>query len=1131
MNPLLQRFLKELHGALGGAQGCAATRGGGIPFALAAYLAAREKPTGVLVPSEASAKKLDGFLQAVFGERAAPSLLPAPDADPYEGLPNHPGILLERAEALASACLSPRAALLASAESFLWKVPRRGWWSGQLVLLEEGQTLDRRAFRAALWRLGYRQTDMVGEPGEAAFRGGVLDVFSPTETLPVRLEMFGDEVESLRFFDPSSQHSLGSVGRPVLVPPLSEAVRDEGLQERLKALLAGEGEFGEIRLESLGQIGAYPTFDTEIRQDGEYFGSLPDFLGDASWAMLDPEGCMQQARSRTEQWAESHRRHRRPEFLAPGHLFLTPETVKAMAADPRTLRMGAEGDSGPASERPPVFPGEPYKFLSYIKDRVAEGYRCIALLQGQGTLDRLAEMALADGAGILREAPPGGDLPPGFYAALVPAEEGICFPGQRWLAVTERELFGRGRAALPEARVQHREAFFSGLRDLKPGSPVVHVDHGVGLFQGIETLVREGLREDYLVLTYAGGSRLLVPVQRMDLIQKYVGSEGFVPPLDRLGGPAWKKAKERVRKAVKEIADDLLKLYARRRTVEGWSYGPDTQWQEEFEAQFPFDLTPDQARAVEDLKRDMESPRPMDRLICGDVGFGKTEVAMRAAFKAVQDGRQVMVLCPTTVLALQHMERFDERFAPFPVTVRMLSRFVQPKEQKKTVAEANQGKVDILVGTHRLLSKDLKPPNLGLLVVDEEQRFGVTHKEKIKQIKTHVDVLTLTATPIPRTLQMGLSGILDMSLIQTPPKDRLAIQTSVHAYERELVQSAIGRELARGGQVYYVHNQVETIASTARRLQEWVPGARVTIAHGQMGERALEEVMLAFFHGHYDVLVCTTIIENGVDLPRANTLLVNNAHAFGLCQLYQLRGRIGRSDVPAYAYLLVPEGLVLQADAEKRLTTLQEFSELGAGFRVAAVDLELRGAGNLLGAEQSGHIEAVGFDLYLRLLEEAVAEAKGEVALAPIRCEMNLGLDLAVPSDYIEDQNQRLALYRDLSLASGAEDVVRVASDLADRFGPAPPVVSRMLEAVRLRLQAERLAIRSVARKGDRLVMTFDPEAPLDTAGLVGFLSRRKGVHLAPSGSLELVLGHGEEALGVLGQVLRAAHPAVEAIP
>ncbi len=1122
---MLGRFLAELDAALGGAEGLASARGGGLPYALAAHLAERQGAVAVLVPTEAAAKKVHAFLRAVLGDRGAPACLPAPDADPYEGLPNHPGILLERAQALAVAALSPRPAVLCSAESLLWRVPRRGWWTRHLLQVEEASQLDRRAFRASLWKLGYRQVDLVGEPGEASFRGGVIDAFSPTETLPVRLELFGDDVESVRFFDPSTQHSLGPVGRPVLVPPLSEAIRDEGLQARLRAVLGGEGEFGDIRLEGLSQVGAYPTYDTEIRQDREFFAGLQEFLGGAAWFAVEPEACVQQAKARVDQWNESHRTHRRPAFLAPEKLFLRAAEVQALVADPRTVRAASAEGASAASERPPVFPGEPYKFLGYIRDRVEAGFRCVALLQGQGTLDRLAEMAKAEGFDLLREPPPGGELPPGFYAALVPAEEGVVFPAARWLAVTERELFGRGRAALPEARVQHREAFFSGLRDLKPGQPVVHVDHGVGLYQGIETLVREGLREDYLSLLYAGGGRLLVPVQRMDLVQKYVGPEGVIPPLDRLGGPAWKKAKDKVRKAVREIADDLLKLYARRRTVEGWTYGSDTAWQEEFEGQFPFDLTPDQGRAVEEIKKDMQSPRPMDRLVCGDVGFGKTEVAMRAAFKAVQDGRQVMVLCPTTVLALQHEERFAERFAPFPVTVRMLSRFVSAKDQKTVVAEANAGKVDVLIGTHRLLSKDVKLPNLGLLVVDEEQRFGVTHKEKIKALKTHVDVLTLTATPIPRTLQMGLSGILDMSLIQTPPKDRLAIQTTLHEFDKELVQSAVRRELGRGGQVYYVHNQVETIAAAARRIQEWVPEARVTIAHGQMGERALEEVMLAFFHGHYDVLVCTTIIENGVDLPRANTLVVNNAHVFGLCQLYQLRGRIGRSDVPAYAYLLVPEGMVLRPDAEKRLATLQEFSELGAGFRVAAVDLELRGAGNLLGAEQSGHIEAVGFDLYLRLLEEAVAEAKGETALAPVRCEMNLALDLSVPEDYIEDQNQRLALYRELSLAGDAQDVARIAADLSDRFGPAPSVVSRMLDAVRLRLRAERHAIRSAARKGDRLVLTFDPEAPLDTAGLVRFLSARKGVHLSPSGSLEMGLERGEDPLHLFGRVLDAAAP------
>lgn len=1130
MNALVQRFLSELYTASGGPEGLGGLRGAGQGYALAAHLAQAQGAAGVLAPSGPAALKTRDSLRALLGEKAAPVWLPGLDADPYEGLPNHPGVLSERALALASLALSSRPKVLAGVSSFLWRVPRRGFFSARLRLLDPDAVLDRREFRVALWELGYRQADLVGEPGEAAFRGGIVDVFTPAETLPVRLELFGDEVESVRFFDPATQHSLGAVGRPVLVPPLSEAVRDEGLIRRLRAVLAEAGEFGEVRLEGLNRAGTYPSFDTEVRQDEEFFGSLREYAAGAEWILLDPESVLREAAGQLQSWRDSYIRHRRPPFLEPSRLFVPLSEIQALAQDPRTLCLGRPGAEGPASERPPLFPGEPFRLLAHLRARVGEGFRCLALLQGQGTLERLAEMGLAEDLPVHRVPPGEGPLPPGLYAAVAPVEEGVLLPGLRWLVVTEKEIFGRGRV-LPEARVQRREAFSTGLRDLKAGDPVVHVEHGVGLYRGIETLVREGLREDYLVLTYAGGSRLLVPVQRMDLVQKYVGPEGHRPSLDRLGSGSWKKTTDKVRRAVKEIAGDLLKLYATRRTVRGFAFGPDTDWQREFEAQFPYDLTPDQERAVAEVKADMEAEKPMDRLVCGDVGFGKTEVAMRAAFKAVMDGRQVTVLCPTTVLALQHMERFSERFAPFPARIGMLSRFVPKPEQKLVLRAAAAGELDILIGTHRVLSKDVDLPKLGLLVVDEEQRFGVAHKERIKQLRTQVDVLTLTATPIPRTLQMGLSGLTDMSLIQTPPKDRLSIQTSLHPYEPELVQTAIRRELSRGGQVYYVHNQIETIAATARKIQEWVHEARVTSAHGQMGERALEDVMTAFFHGRYDVLVSTTIIENGVDLSRANTLFVEDAQDFGLCQLYQLRGRIGRSDVPAYAYLLTPPGAVLQGDAEKRLETLREFTELGAGFRVAAADLEIRGAGNLLGAEQSGHLAAVGFELYMRMLEEAVAEAKGEAPAAVARCETHLGLDLSVPSAYMEDVNQRLAFYRQLSLASSEKDLERITADVTDRFGPMPEAVSQMFAAVGLRLRAERLLIRSITVKGGMVSLRFDPSAPLDTAGLVRFLSGRRGVRLNPAGSLEMSLAKGEPPMTLLAGLLEASSPPLEVSP
>lgn len=1111
MRPL-DRHLAEL-AALLSPSGPPPAHGAAFPYLLAAFLKARSAPVILVTPDLSQGRRLFDQVAGLVGADA-PVWLPPPDADPYEGLPDHPGVLLERALALCSLGGGAPPALLLPAESLLWRAPRPPWWRDQVRILEEGRPLERGRFRIQAWRLGYRSVESVSEPGDFTLRGGIVDIFPAGEKFPVRAELFGDEVETLRHFDPTSQRSMGPVGRPVRILPLSEAVRDENLLGAVRDRLRGEGAFGEVRLDTLEVAGTYPSFPAEMRLEREFFGPLWDHLPGATWVWVDRASCRTQAGRHLEHWRESHARHGRPAAWAPEALFedldgLPPEARMEVPEIPPWARR---------AERPRLFPGEPLKLLAHLRDRVAEGARVLLLFQGHGTLERAQEMAREEGFDLRMEAPE-GPLSPGLYADLAPCDEGVDLPDLKWVAVTEKEIFGRGRAA-PQAAGKRREIFFAALRDLKVGDPVVHLDHGVGLFQGMETLERDGVREDYLILQYAGRDRLLVPVQRMDLVQKYVGAEGHRPPMDKLGGATWKKAKERVRKATREMAGELLKLYAVRRAAERPPYSPDTHWQVEFESQFPFELTPDQERAIADVKRDMEGPRPMDRIICGDVGFGKTEVAMRAAFKAVMEGRQVAILCPTTVLALQHAERFTERFSPFPARVAMLSRFQDAREQKAVLAAAAEGKVDVVIGTHRILSKDVVLPKLGLLVVDEEQRFGVAQKERIKHLRARVDVLTLTATPIPRTLQMGLSNILDMSLIQTSPRDRLSIQTVVHEMGRELAEAAIRRELERGGQVFFVHNQVETIATCACALKAWVPEARVAVAHGQMGERALEDVMIAFFHGEYDVLVCTTIIENGVDVARANTLLVENAQNFGLCQLYQLRGRIGRSDVPAYAYLLTPENALPQGDAARRLETLQEFSELGAGFRVAAVDLELRGAGDFLGARQSGHIEAVGFELYLRMLEEAVEESRGEVPRPARRCEMSLGLEVSIPMEYIGEVTQRLCAYRDLSLAVNACEVDAVERDLQDRYGTPPGSVRRMLDAVRLRILAERSGVVLAQVKGGALRISYVADNTLDPSRLATFARGRTGVTWNPDGAVQMTLAQGEDPLGLFGRFI-----------
>jgi transcription-repair coupling factor (superfamily II helicase) len=702
------------------------------------------------------------------------------------------------------------------------------------------------------------------------------------------------------------------------------------------------------------------------------------------------------------------------------------------------------------------------------------------------------------------------------YAAAVLVARGTLSKGF-WLdearvqVYAETDVFEEERR-VPEQRRNLARTFLSDLRDLKVGDLVVHVDHGIGEFVGLKQLAT-GARsaiasgsdiQEFLELRYHGDDKLFVPVERLDLIQKYSG--GSRPPLDRLGGASWEKAKTRVKKAMRDMAEELLKLYAQRKAVPGHAFPPDTHWQEEFEGAFPYEPTPDQASAIADVKRDMEAATPMDRLLCGDVGYGKTEVAMRAAFKAVLDAKQVAFLAPTTVLAFQHLKTLRDRFAGFPVVIDMVSRFRTKQETNEVLDRLSAGRVDIIVGTHRLLSKDVRFKDLGLLVVDEEQRFGVAHKERIKQMRKRVDVLTMTATPIPRTLNMSLVGIRDMSIIETPPKDRLSIQTNVVKFDAPVIERAIRTELARRGQVYVVHNRVESIFSIGNLLQRLVPEARMAIGHGQMGEEELERAMLGFVEGRFDILLATTIVENGLDIPNANTIIINRADRYGLAQLYQLRGRVGRSDRAAYAYLLVPPQESLSPVARKRLAAIKEFSDLGSGFRVAALDLEIRGAGNLLGGEQSGHIETVGFEMYTKLLEETIRELRGEELEDTARATVNLRIDLKIDPGYIHDMNQRLMIYRKVASARTEQELAAVLEEVRDRYGPPPASVLNLAEYGRIRIKADRLDIDSIDREGHLVVIKFRPNARLDGARLVRVVGSWPGAVLVPPVSVKLHL-------------------------
>ena len=704
---------------------------------------------------------------------------------------------------------------------------------------------------------------------------------------------------------------------------------------------------------------------------------------------------------------------------------------------------------------------------------------------------------------------------------------GFTLPAAALSLLIETDVFGdierQAPPPLTRKRPQKKKgfaAFMSDLGDLKVGDYVVHIDHGIGQFQGLrqiavaasgtaaqfnmaEGLVRSGGEREFMLLTYAEGAKLYVPVERLDLIQKFSAAEGNKPHLDRLGGVGWEKTKARAKRAMRDLAEELLKLYAERKLVSGFAYGEDTPWQHEFEDAFEYQLTPDQISAVEDVKAGMQSSEPMDRLIVGDVGYGKTEVAMRAAFKAVSEGKQVAVLAPTTVLVYQHYKTFQQRFGAFPVRVEMLSRFRSQKEQKEVVKTLESGIVDIVVGTHRLLSKDITIKDLGLLIVDEEQRFGVAHKERIKQMRKRVDVISMSATPIPRTLNMSLAGLRDMSIIETPPRDRLAIQTHVVQFSESVLRSAIELELQRGGQVFFVHNRVETIYSIAELIGRLVREARIGVGHGQMGEKELEEVMLKFIRHDLDVLVSTTIIENGIDIPLANTIIINRADRYGLSQLYQLRGRVGRSNRRAYAYLLIPPEDELTDIARRRLAAIREFSDLGAGFRIAALDLELRGAGNLLGAQQSGHIESIGFDLYTSMLERTVRELKGEQIDEESSANINLGVDIRIPEDFIRDMSQRLRAYKRISSAKDEDELNAIRSEIADRFGPIPESVASLFTYARLRREASRIGVVSIDREADRLTIKFAESARIDPEKLVGFVSKGTA-RFTPAGVLKL---------------------------
>jgi transcription-repair coupling factor (superfamily II helicase) len=974
-------------------------------------------------------------------------------------------------------------------------------------VLRAGARVSQAALLAELLALGYDPVLEVAGKGELARRGGILDVFPPSEDLPVRIELFGDEVESLRRFDPTDQRSVGRTDEVTFLPA-SEFLLPPGgaaLRERLGRLA---GRLPDRLAADLDRLAAPHGRDTESRaanvgDAAEVWAPLLatatglDHVPAEALLVLDEPGDLAEAAGFLWRQADE----RRDELTAAGDLpkdwpatLLGPREWKSRLLGARTLELTWESEAaadatiaggGKSSgdlfgwREPSLPPGRAARIgeaVALWRGASAEGGTPPRIVIASDQAPRLAELLgeadVAAGVTDAIDEPP----PPGAVALIDRSLNGGFEGGPDGLVfVTDRELFSNVRVRRPKAlrRVVPRDI----LERLTPGDLVVHIDHGIARY---ERMLRRssgtGDERDYLELSFAGSDAIFVPVEQIGRVSRYSGGEH--PQLSKLGGTEWLRTKQRVRRAVTDLAEELLALYAARESAEGHAYAEDGPWQAELEASFPYEETPDQLRAVIEVKHDMERVRPMDRLVVGDVGYGKTEVALRAAFKATQDGVQVAVLVPTTVLAAQHFETFRARFAAFPLKIALLSRFVAKPEQEKAVAGLADGTVDLVIGTHRLLSRDVRFKDLGLVVVDEEQRFGVAAKERLKQLRREVDVLTLSATPIPRTLNLALAGVRDMSVIETPPEDRLPIQTRVAEASAGLVRDAILRELDRGGQVFYVHNRVETIEAQAEQLRKLLPDARIVVGHGQMAEGHLESVMLTFAGGDADVLVCTTIIESGLDIPNANTIVIDRADTLGLAQLYQLRGRVGRSSRRAYAYLLYRRRERMSEDARKRLQAIFNASELGAGFQIALSDLEIRGAGNILGGEQSGFMAAVGFDLYSRLLAEAVEERKAEhdhraPVLAIPQAVVDLPIEAHLPDNYVPDEAQKLELYRRLSRARTPGDLAAFRQEVIDRFGPMPQPVLRLTEVAELRLAAEAAGVSSISREEGQLVVRF----------------------------------------------------------
>ena len=1141
-------------------------------YTAAGLYSVTDRPFVAVLPDRAEALKfMERFLFFLPEKQEEVVFFPAYNILPFKSLSYHGKTAADRISALYNLMnrRSGNLMLVTSIDTLLQKVIPKEKLAGFAELVQAGEEIDRNDLISKLETYGYTRTSLVEDVGEYAVRGGIIDYFTPLDEKPVRIEFFGDVAETMRLFSPTSQRGVADITENTIIPA-SEAVLEPEYMDHILGRLRQEarragldksvireyveetrenGRFAGI--DSMLSI-VYPELDTLF----DYFPSDALFLVDSPELQREKAGEFEEQAVRNFENVKSRGRL----CVEPDSIYTPYDTVVQELEERKPVyfkTLGMEGpeaegtvfDMGPlltdntelaANLRTAHESGHILKPLAdWLVERKNEGFCTSLVVSGKSGRERIARLLGPYGI----EPSDGGktDLfhrpKPEIFTVTGPLECGFADLENRIAFVAETEIFGPKRARRRSRSRRDVKSEFIAPEELKTGDIVVHMEHGIGRYEGLTTISVDNIRQDFVLITYQDDDKLYLPVDRMEVIEKYVGVEGYTPVLDKIGGKTWEKAKAKARQEVEKLAGDLLNLYAERKVQDGFSFSRPDEFFHDFESSFPYEETPDQQQAIDDVLIDMERSVPMDRLVCGDVGYGKTEVALRAAFKAVNDGKQVAVVVPTTLLAEQHQKTFAERFNGYPVTVACLSRFKSRKEQKEILRRLESGTLDVVIGTHRLLQKDVSFHSLGLLVIDEEQRFGVKHKERIKQKRSTVDVLALTATPIPRTLHLSLTGLRDISVINTAPEDRQPIVSYICENDDAVTADAVRKELERGGQVFFVHNNIKTISKKAEKLQELVPEARIDVAHGRLSESVLEEVMLKFIRNSIDVLVCTTIVESGLDIPSANTMIIDNAERFGLSQIYQLRGRIGRGEEQAYAYLFISDESRITRDARKRLAALMEHRDLGSGFQIAMKDLQIRGSGSALGAAQSGHIAAVGYDMFLKLLDNAVKDMKGDEVEEPLEPEINISMSAYLPDEYISSVEQRLTMYRRLSRVNSLSRISEMKRELIDRFGKLPKEAENMLLKIMLRVLAIKSGVERLDLSFNQLTLVFSARHVKDFSAAEAVLKRQNLDYSVPrKHTVNILLGKKRKSISralveskrILSELARAVSDSIK---